>query len=293
MLSRKTWSLLACALFAPAVFAIIQDLPFVAKDSVGKPWGTVTQGITMFRGNPTRTWYGTGPLPEKYPRPLWKYGPLSNPKPSCFANGNCPTWSGSGWTGQPVVWERPDGITEVIVGAFDFGIHFINAATGKATRKPFPTRDLVKGSVTLDPDGFPLIYIGSRDDDFRIIAIDNGGDPKELWKINAYDGVGAMVMGNDDWDGNAAIVNDHLFIGGENGWIYIYKLNRHIGKDGKVAIKPEKVVMMPGWHPDLQSIVGDKTFSIESSVAIYENRAYFANSAGYVIGIDFTQVKDF
>lgn len=280
-------------LFVQPATAQTTDTPFVSKDSIAKPWGT-TQGVTMFRGNPTRTWYGTGPLPEKSPKMLWRYPDRPLAATSCFGNGHCPTWSGTGWTGQPVVWERSDGITEVIIGTFDKQVHFINAETGKALRKPFPTNDIIKGGPTLDPDGFPLLYFGSRDDNFRILSLENGKDPKELWRLNAYEVRPQLIMGNDDWDGNAAVINDHLFVGGENGWIYIYKLNRHLDKaTGKVSVSPKKVVEMPGWHPDLTKYVGDRTFSIESSVVVFENRAYFANSAGYVIGIDFTKVENF
>ncbi|MCB1245642.1 MAG: hypothetical protein KDB69_00070, partial [Acidimicrobiia bacterium] len=34
----------------------------VTPDTVFKPWGDVV-GLTMWRGNPTRTFYGTGPIP--------------------------------------------------------------------------------------------------------------------------------------------------------------------------------------------------------------------------------------
>lgn len=265
--------------------------PYVARESVGKVWGK-TQGVTMFRGNPSRTWYGTGPMPLSSPKALWRYPDYSMASVTQTRKGPI-TYTGSGWTGQPVVWERPDGITEVIVGTYDNKIHFINAETGKKTREPFAVGDLIKGSVTLDPDGFPLLYFGSCDNYYRILALD-GDKPREIWKLHAYDiEPKNALMGNDDWDGNGAIINDHLFEGGENGWIYIYKLNRHYDKNGKVAVSPQKVVQMPGWDPNLSRLVGDNTFSIESSVAVFENRAYFANSAGYVIGIDFTKVKNF
>lgn len=275
-----------------ATNATATDQPYVHKNSVGKPWGS-TEGITMFRGNPSRTWYGTGPLPQNAPKMLWRYP--DHPMASATNTRKGPVvFTGSGWTGQPVVWERPDGITEVIVGAYDKAVHFINAATGKKTRQPFPTGDLIKGSVTLDPDGFPLLYFGSCDNYYRILALE-GDKPREIWNLHAHSPeIKGQIMGNDDWDGNGAIINDHLFIGGENGWIYIYKLNRHIDKTtGKVSVNPKKIVQMPGWDQGLSSLVGDRTFSIEASVAVYENRAYFANSAGYVIGVDYTKVKDF
>jgi hypothetical protein len=65
-----------------------------------------------------------------------------------------------GWTGQPAVWVRPDGVTELAVGTYDRKVHFLDAKTGQPTRTPFPTGDIIKGSVTIDPDGFPLLYTG-------------------------------------------------------------------------------------------------------------------------------------
>jgi hypothetical protein len=39
--------------------------------TVGQPWGTV-EGLTTFRGNPTRTYYGTGPISDS-PSVRWTY----------------------------------------------------------------------------------------------------------------------------------------------------------------------------------------------------------------------------
>ena len=86
--------------------------------------------------------------------------------------GEDKVWCGGGWTGQPLVWERPDGVTELIFGAYDKHIHFVDADTGEDTRPPFDMGDIIKGTVTLDPDGHPLLYAGSRDSRFRIIALD-------------------------------------------------------------------------------------------------------------------------
>ena len=62
-------------------------------------------------------------------------------------------WCGTGWTGQPAVFER-DGRTWVAFGAYDRAVHFVDAATGQDILPPFPTGDIIKGSVTVDPDGF-------------------------------------------------------------------------------------------------------------------------------------------
>ncbi len=270
---------------APSTSTIPEDPRLVAPASVGRPWGEV-EGITMFRGNPTRTWYGTGPLPDTGLEQVWRYPD----RPMCSrsrSGGETRTWCGTGWTGQPVVWERPDGVTEVIVGAYDRAVHFIDADTGEALRPPFETGDLIKGSVTLDPDGFPLIYFGSRDNKLRIVALDRD-PPAELWSLDA-DSVRGIW--NDDWDGNPAIVDDLLFEGGENGWFFVVELRRSFDADGLVTVEPEIVFQMPAWTDELLRRVG-RNVSIENSPALYGDRVYFANSGGRVLGLDVSRVRE-
>src|SRR6185295_7424649 len=94
-------------------------------------------------------------------------------------------WCGSGWTGEPAVFER-DGRTWLVFGAYDRAVHFLDAGTGARILPDFPTGDIIKGSVTVDPDGFPLVYTGSRDNYLRVLSFD-GDKPVELWKLSAYD----------------------------------------------------------------------------------------------------------
>ena len=44
----------------------------VDPTSVGQPWGEEVRGLLTFRGNPTRTYYGEGPVPRN-PRVVWSY----------------------------------------------------------------------------------------------------------------------------------------------------------------------------------------------------------------------------
>ncbi|HEX2420875.1 MAG TPA: PQQ-binding-like beta-propeller repeat protein, partial [Acidimicrobiia bacterium] len=243
-----------------------------------------TPGLTMYRGNPTRTFYGTGPLP-KDPQVLWTYPPAG---PMCgfsSVGGVSTQWCGSGWTGQPVVWERADGITEVIFGAYDKSVHFLDAASGSELRPSFATGDIIKGSVTLDPDGYPLLYFGSRDNKLRIVALDRD-EPSELWSLDA-DAVDGIW--NDDWDGNPVVVDDILYEGGENGWFFAIKLNRSMSSDGVVSVSPEVLFSTPGWTSELIARVG-RNVSFESSVMIHDQVAYLANSGGRVVGFDVSDV---
>ncbi len=247
--------------------------------TVGRPWGS-TVGLTMFRGNPTRSWHGSGPLPATAPQELWRY-PDSAMCASSTVAQESKVWCGTGWTGQPAVWERPDGITEVIFGAYDRSVHFVDAATGIATRRPFATGDLIKGSVTIDPEGFPLIYFGSRDNKLRIVALD-GAVPTEVWALDAYAVAGIW---NNDWDGNPAVIDDVMYVGGENGWFFAIRLNRSFDTEGLVRVQPEIVFSMKGWTDELVAAVGPN-LSIEGSVAFFGRTAYFANSGGRVVGVD-------
>ena len=244
--------------------------------------------MLTFRGSPTRSYYGSGPVPES-PRIAWSYPPSSQP-PMCSESswlGAQVEWCGTGWTGQPAVVPY-DGRTWVIFGAYDGAVHFLDAETGEQLLPSFQTGDLIKGTVTVDPDGYPLVYTGSRDDNFRIIAFDRE-EPEELWRMNAYDVErlsGNQLYWNDDWDSSALVIDDYLFEGGENSSFYIVKLNRGYDTSGLASVSPEPVHVFPGWDEQLLEDIADEEISIESSAAIFKNTLYFANSGGLVQGWD-------
>ncbi len=253
------------------------------KNIPGKPWGGT---LSMFRGNPTRSWYGSGPIPNEGII-AWRYTEKAMCSDS-IDKGVTREWCGNGWTGQPVVYEHA-GVTEIIFGAYDKSIHFVNAETGENTRPPFQTGDIIKGSVTLDPDGFPLLYFGSRDNKLRIISLNENNTTTELWSLDSKDLPGIW---NDDWDSNPVIMDDILFTGGENGWFFAIKLNRNneVGRD--VSVAPEVLFTMPSYDDAFLTKLGDKNVSIENSVAIYKNKVYFANSGGRIIGLDINNIEN-
>jgi outer membrane protein assembly factor BamB len=255
--------------------------PLVDRTSVGQPWG---EGITTFRGNPTRTWYGRGPVPDA-PEVAWRYPD----QPMCTIEETSDgerRWCGTGWTGQPLVRVLDDGRAEVIVGAYDGAVHFVDGDSGAATRPPFRTGHMVKGTETLDPDGYPLLYTGSRDGHLRIVALDREV-PTELWALGAH----PERVWNNDWDGSPAIVDDVMYVGGEDSWFYAVELHRAYDADGLVTVEPEVILEVAGWTDELIAAIGDHNVSIESSVALFEGRAYFANSGGRIVGLDVSDLR--
>ncbi len=299
---------------------------FVDPRSSELPWSALgaTEGLLTFRGNPTRTYHGSGPLPER-PTVLW------STEIGCANSsvGGVPkVWCGTGWTGQPAVFQAPrspadvaaeratsgseetaddndngddngDGNGDTIgpgdrpwwigIGGYNRSVNFFNPESGAEAYPPFETGDIIKGSITVDPDGYPLIYTGSRDNFFHIAAID-ADEPRELWRLSADDE--GPTLWNDDWDSSAIIVDGYLLVGGENSRFYVVELNRGYAADGSVTVDPEVVFSAPGWDSELLSSVGDQQVSIENSVAVSGGVVYFTNSGGLVQGWDLSTVSE-
>lgn len=263
---------------------------WVDPASSGQPWpGATTVGMLTFRGNPTRSYYGQGPVPRTAPSVLWRYPRDRQMCSDSTSEGVTKQWCGTGWTGQPNLWERPDGSTWVMFGAYDRAYHVLDAATGDEALPSLPTGDINKGSATLDPDGFPLYYAGSRDNLLRVVALDRA-EPTVLWSLDAQS-VNPRIW-NDDWDGAPILVGDYLVEGGENSRLHVIKLNRGYGPDGLVTVAPELVFSAAGWDDQLLADIGDRKVSIENSVAIAGDIAYFGNSGGLVQGWDLSGYRD-
>lgn len=172
-------------------------------------------------------------------------------------------------------------------GAFDGAVHVLDATNGQPRMAPFQTDDLIKGSLTVDPDGHPLLYVGSRDNLLRVLAWDTG-ELVELWSLDARS-VTPRVW-NDDWDGSPVVLDDYLLIGGENSNLHAIHLNRTYDRDGLVTVSPELVAVVPGWDDGLRAAVGDNV-SIENSLNIVDDVAWFANSGGLVQAWDLAPLR--
>ena len=137
-------------------------------------------GLTTFRGNASRSYYGEGPVPSD-PVIRWTYPSDGSKMCSQSAEGGegspVKEWCGTGWTGQPNVVANRDGTMMVREGAYDGHYHFLDAGTGEPLMPDLVTGDLAKGSATSDPDGYPLYYAGSRDNLFRVVAMDRADPP--------------------------------------------------------------------------------------------------------------------
>lgn len=254
-------------------------------------------GLLMFRGSPERTYYGEGPVPDK-PVLRWKAD-----------LGSYNGWSGTGWTGQPAVVEWtpelarlmfPRGNSpqvEVIVGALDGRVHFFDGLTGKRSRKPFtpPRIDNIKGSVVIDPDGYPIMYLGIRGGAYHIVSLIDytvlGSIPGA---VNPQ--TGEAVGYWPDFDGSCVVQDGVLYEGGENAWLYRIPLKRDLiyERPGQVVppMKEWKTVYTPMvTQLAMDSLALCRDGSMETSPCISEERLYVGTQNGMVLGFDCRTLK--
>lgn len=238
-----------------------------------QPINTDIVGITCFRGNATRSYYGEGPIPTGNVEVLWR-API----------GGAPSghWSGVGWTGQPLLVEWPDETRkhmnflkqpgpkqEIIVGALDGQVNFFDAETGKRSRKPLPTpgRYPIKGTVSVDPRGYPLLYVGcgvavGAKPGYRVFSL---LDFKELLYLPAFGGGAPRKWPGSD--SNVLMMDDTFYLPAENGLFYKVKLNS-TWEGGKLSVKPK-----------VETFKISKAGS-ENSMAVWEGVGYFADNYG-------------
>ncbi|WP_373600905.1 outer membrane protein assembly factor BamB family protein [Paraclostridium bifermentans] len=256
---------------------------------------TTLEGITTFRGNHLRNSpsFGKTSLKSKKLSNSWEFITSSS------------SWGGgAGWTGQPAIIKWPkqlrenmnikdsfkykDNFTEVIYASLDGNIYFIDLETGQESREKINVGNPIKGSVSVDPRGIPLLYVGEGINEnsavgFNIYSLIDG---KKLYELDGKDSFADRGWPAFD---SCAIVNpesDSIIIGGENGVLYIIKLNSKYDINSNIiSINPE-INKYKYTSPNSNGRLG-----IENSIATYGNLAYFADNNGIIQCIDLNTLK--
>lgn len=251
------------------------------------------KGVTTFRGNNYRNSasYGYADVTEEKLEKVWGIN-----------IGHLDSWTGVGWNGQPAIvnWDENlrkkmnlyqekkniDNLKEVIYGTLDGKIYFLDLEDGSYTRDPINVGIPIKGSVTVDPRGYPLLYSGQGIDvvngkrvsiGFRIFSLI---DQKLLYFLDGIDTTSYRLWGAFDSNPLIHKESDTLFECGENGFLYSIKLNTNFDRDNaKISIEPD-VIKYRYTSPV------NKRLGIESSIAAYKNYGYFVDNSGTFTCID-------
>lgn len=247
-------------------------------------------GILSFRGGPFRNngSMGTAVISKQKLVKSWS-----------FQTASSSGWGGgSGWTGQPSVieWKPQEqkimnlysqfktksNFKEVVYGSLDGRVYFLDLSTGKKTRNPINIQNPIKGSVALDPRGYPLLYVGQGIPQtgkigMRIFSLIDGSQLAFIPGIDSY-----SFRGWGAFDGSALFnrEDDAMLVGGENGLVYFIKLNTNYDP------KAKKIKISPVISKYRYKLKNNSYQGIENSVAVYKNIAYFADNGGGIQALD-------
>ena len=271
----------------------VEEIPFDDIQVFQEKY-TEMEGIITFRGNNLRNFasYGVSNIEEEKLEEIWDVTTSTS------------TWGGgAGWTGQPVIvrwseeikeimnieeeFKSQEGFTEVIYGSLGGKVYFIDLHTGKQSREPIYIKNPIKGSISIDPREYPLLYVGDGINEsgkfgYRIFSLIDG---EELYFINGIDSFAYRGWGAFDSSGIVNLNTDTLIEAGENGILHKIKLNTEFDIENKTLnISPEIIKYR-------YKIKGNSHQGIENSVAIYRNLAYFGDNGGSIQCIDLTSMK--
>lgn len=258
------------------------------------------EGITTFRGNNYRNSaaYGTRKVVQKKLEIVWTSEeiPLLDSK-----------WPGVGWTGQPLIVHWPENVreimnvypeyrekdfVEVIQGTLGGIIYFLDLETGKPTRPSIDIGFPIKGTPTVDPRGYPILYTGMGINSlgsgkkgpwkYRIFSlIDNS----EIFSIPGSDPVVTRTWGAFDSSGLVHAETDTLIQCGENGLVYKVRLNTDFDAENRtLSINPEVIKYR-------YNNIYTGRLGIENSPAAYRDLIYFADNGGMLQCIDINTLK--
>jgi len=262
-------------------------------------------GITTFGGNNYRNTftYGTQYVNEKRLSRIWEI------PTGAFTSEQNGVWTGTGWTGMPLIiqWDasvRPhlgvyeqfrnkDGFTEVIYPAMDGNIYFMELSTGAATRDPLYLGVVTRGTATLDPRGYPLLYTGqgipgTQDGTFgswvRIVSLIEN---RVIWDFGGADPYSYRAWQAYDCSPLIDAETDTLITAGENGVLYSVKLNTaYDSAAGTVSVSPgnlEKYRYNLNGYGDSDS---RRWWGVEGSISAFKNYLFFADNGGTLQCVD-------
>ncbi len=178
------------------------------------------------------------------------------------------SWSGCGWTGQPLIVQWSDevksvmnlydwakqktNLVEVIYPTEDGHIYFLDLETGKKTRDDLNFRMPFKGTGSVDPRGLPLLYVGSGDEyeeedqksRAMIISLIDG---RKLYEFGIQGKEPFAVRNWNAYD-SAPLVDeatDTLIWPAETGILYTMKLNTVFdARGGTITVNPSHIVKL-------------------------------------------------
>ncbi len=271
---------------------------------------TSMEGVITFRGNNYRndSTYGTaGTVTQKKLELVW----TTEIRGSISKSGDG-TWFGCGWTGQPLIvrWDeqtknnmniysekkQKSDLVEIIYATENSNIYFLDLEDGSFTRDKIKGGWTFKGAGSLDPRGYPLLYVGAGD------AGPNGASRNMIFSL--IDGEMLYSYGADDpfaqrsfsaFDPASLIhaESDTLTYAAENGIVYQMDLSTNYdAQNGTISINPSDIVKMR-YSTSRTRDGGSSSYwlGFESSPVIWRHYMYVSDNAGNLFCIDINTLE--
>lgn len=266
---------------------------------------TELEGIVTFRGDNFRSGaaYGTAAVSSKTLTKVW------SKSTSGLSDTDGTYWSGSGWTGQPLVvkwpeatrknisamydWAREkEGLVEVIYATLDGHVYFYELTSGEYTRDPLNLGFNYKGAGALDPRGYPILYVGS--------GVDSVNGRSRVKVVNLIDNSVMFEFGHNETFANrgwhmfdssplVSAETDQLIYPGENGILYIIHLNtKYNEQTGELSVDPDNIVK---WKYNGTRSGSRYWLGVESSAAIINNYIFLADNGGNLMCLDLNTLE--
>ena len=266
---------------------------------------TELEGVITFRGDNYRTGaaYGTAEVSGKTLTKLW------TKSTSGLSDTDGTYWSGSGWTGQPLIVKWPEAtrknisamydwarekqdLVEVIYATLDGHVYFYELTTGEYTREPLNLGFNYKGAGALDPRGYPILYVGS--------GVDSINGKSRVKVVNLIDNTVMFEFGQNESFANrgwhmfdssplVSAETDQLIYPGENGILYIIHLNtKYNEQTGELSVDPDNIVK---WKYNGVRSGSQYWLGVESSAAIINNYVFLADNGGNLMCLDLNTLK--
>ena len=266
---------------------------------------TELEGVITFRGDNYRTGaaYGTAEVSGKTLTKLW------TKSTSGLSDTDGTYWSGSGWTGQPLIVKWPEAtrknisamydwarekedLVEVIYATLDGHVYFYELTTGEYTREPLNLGFNYKGAGALDPRGYPILYVGS--------GVDSINGKSRVKVVNLIDNTVMFEFGHNETFANrgwhmfdssplVSAETDQLIYPGENGILYIIHLNtKYNEQTGELSVDPDNIVK---WKYNGVRSGSQYWLGVESSAAIINNYVFLADNGGNLMCLDLNTLK--
>lgn len=266
---------------------------------------TELEGIVTFRGDNFRSGaaYGTASVSSKTLTKAW------SKSTSGLSDSDGIYWSGSGWTGQPLIvkwpeatrknisamydWAREkEGLVEVIYATLDGHVYFYELTSGEYTREPLNLGFNYKGAGALDPRGYPILYVGS--------GVDSVNGRSRVKVVNLIDNSVMFEFGHNETFANrgwhmfdssplVSAETDQLIYPGENGILYIIHLNtKYNEQTGELSVDPDNIVK---WKYNGVRSGSRYWLGVESSAAIINNYIFLADNGGNLMCLDLNTLE--